>query len=276
MPWLTQGIGAPSPLMPKLGAAAAPATPVVGGTAADTGLLRNITADILGLQSKAEIANANADASDIQATGFQQESAAYQTVADIAGENANVAGIAGDIKALQERRALTSALGRQRTDVASAGFADSGSSIDLMRASVAQGALTRQLNTINTSLTKGGYLQEGAAAGAEVAGATMAGNAATALAAKQRASGELATANAASQTQALQDYITATQNGQPLTPEQQLVLSTLGGQPGQPATFSLPAITQPAPVTDFVPTRSAFSGFGSGGNFGNATVVVKR
>ena len=63
-----------------------------GGTAADTSLLRGTAADILGLQSQAEIDAANAQASQIQAQGYQAENAAYTTVGDIASQNAVVAG----------------------------------------------------------------------------------------------------------------------------------------------------------------------------------------
>jgi hypothetical protein len=201
-------------------------------------LLRGSVADILGLQSKASIDAANANASDIQAAGYGQEVGAYQTVSDIAGNNANIAGVAGDIKLLQEQRALRKTIGAQRADIASAGFLASGTSIDLFRDSVAQGALQRQLTNIQTAQTKGGYLEEGAAAQAEVAGATMASTAASALAAQQRASGQLATANAANETAALSQYISTTNpTGAPLSPEATLALSTLKGTPGA-ATFN--------------------------------------
>ncbi len=206
------------------------------GTVADTGLLRGSVADILGLQSKASIDEANAAASGIQSAGYQQEVNAYNIVGGIGEENAKVAGIAGDIKALQENRQLRQTIGAQRADIASAGFANSGSSLDLMRSSVQQGALARQLIRIQTAQTQGGYLEEAAASQAEAAGATMASTAAQALATQQRASGQLATANAANETAALNTYLA----GATATPESQLVTSTLTGTPGQPATFTPP------------------------------------
>ncbi len=236
---------------------ASPLAPTAAtGSAADTTLLRGTVADILGLQSKASIDTANAAASDIQATGYQAEAGAYGTVEGIAGNNATIAGIAGDIKLLQESRALRTTLGSQKADIATAGFGNSGSSLDLMRSSLQQGALTRQLTNIQTAQTVGGYQAEGAAAGAEVAGANMASTAAQALAVQQRASGQLATANAANETKALSDYIATTNpTGAPLSPEATLALSTLGAPggtnpavPGQPTTFQAPVFQAPANV----------------------------
>ncbi len=244
-----QLVSAGGATMPAAPAAAAAAT---AGNPADTALMRGTVADILGLQSKAETDKANAAASDIQATGYQAEAGAYGTVQDIAGNSATVAGIAGDIKALQEKRKLTQTLGSQRTDVAAAGFANSGSSIDLMRSSVQQGALTRQLTNIQTEQTKGGYLEEGAAAGAEIAGANMASSAAQALAVQQRASGALATANAANETQALTAQIATEQAGLPTTPAQTLALTQVTAGAGQPTVFdpnTLAPVTLPVPAT---------------------------
>jgi len=204
------------------------------GTAADTALMRNTVADILGLRGKAEADAANAQASEVQAAGYQQEVGAYTTAGDIAGNNAVVAEVAGNIKGLQERRQLTQTVGSQRAAVASAGFRNSGSAIDIMRSSVQQGALARQLNRAQTDLTKGGYLEESAASMAEAAGANRTSAAALALAQQQRASGELATATAANETSALMDYMKTTTP----TPESALVTSTLGLPAGSPATFN--------------------------------------
>lgn len=277
-PMLANAYGNYPALDNPIAAAQAKQAQATSGTATDTAMLRGTVADILGLQSKASIDNANAGASDIQATGYQAESGAYQNVADIAANNATVAGVAGGIKLLQENRALRTTMGSQRADVAAAGFGNSGSSLDLMRSSIQQGALTRQFTNIQTAQTQGGYLEEGAAAGAEVAGANMASSAASALAKQQRASGELATANAANETAALGQYMQTTNpTGAPLTPESTLAVSTLGipgfgvapgSSSGQPATFSpslVSSITLGSPVS-----TGGIRGGGMGTPTGNA------
>jgi hypothetical protein len=255
----TQPLGFSGPTFAASNARAAAAA----GTAADTGLQRGTVADILGLQSKAEIDAANAQASDIQAAGYQQEVGAYTTAGEIAGNNAVTAGIAGDIKLLQEQRALKRTLGSQRADIASAGFRNSGSAIDLMQSSVQQGALGRQLISTQTALAKGGYLEEGAASAAEAAGATMASTAAAALAEQQRSSGQLATANAANETAALQTYLAGTTP----TPEGALVTSTLSAPGGTPTTFNPATVSSAKGVSPETKDRTKppelFTGFGS-------------
>jgi hypothetical protein len=241
-------------------ASAAPAP-----TVADTQSLKTDTASILGLQSQAQLDAANAAASDIQAAGYLQETAAYNTVGGIASNNAVVAGVAGDIKNLQQQRAVRQTIGSQRADIASAGFTNAGSSIDIFRDSVSQGALTHQLNMVQTTQTQGGYLEEGAAAQAEAAGATMASNAATTLAAQQRASGALNTANAANQTLALQDAIATQQAGLPLTQAQTLALAQVNAAPGTPTVFdplNMPSVTLPVPTQ--TGTAATISGLPAG------------
>jgi hypothetical protein len=233
------------------------ATAATAGNAADTALLRGNVADILGLQSKASIDTSNAAASDIQATGYQTEAAAYQNVAGIAGNNATVAGIAGDIKLLQQSRAFRQSMGSQRADVAAAGFQNSGSAIDLMRDSVSQSALDRQLVNVQTAQTQGGYLEEGAAAGAEVAGANMASTAAQALAVQQRASGALATANSVNETQALVDQIATQQNGMPTTAAQTLALTQVSIGANNPTVYNPNNL---APITLPIPANTANGG----------------
>jgi hypothetical protein len=213
----------------RSGATIAPATPA--NNPADTGLLRSSVADILGLRAQATTDAANAAAQEISARGLGLEAEAYGTAAGIAGDNAMLAGIAGEITALREAREVRRTVGAQRAAVASAGFGASGTSLDLLRASFQEGHLSDQLIRTQTSLAQGGYLQEGAAARAEGMSASFASEAALSLARTHRAAGSLATANAAAQTEALAAYISSTSGGAPLTPAQQLALSALSGDP---------------------------------------------
>lgn len=222
--------------------AAATAKPAAASAVADLGILRSATAGILGLRAQATTDEADARAEELSATGYQREADAYGTVSGIAEENAGIAGIAGDIKALQMARSVTRTVGSQKAAVAAAGFGAAGSNLDILRASMQEGYFADQMIRTQTSLTQGGYLQEGAAAQAQAGGAMMASESALNLAKTRRAAGSLATANAASHTAALQAYIKETQGGAELTPAQRLVLGTLDGDTGAASGFSSEAL----------------------------------
>jgi hypothetical protein len=212
-----------------------PSTAAGGAVAADTALLAGITADIGSNKALAAQNEANARAKATEAEGYQREIEAYATVGAIAEQGFTVEGIAGNIRQLQAGRAVQRTIGKQRAETASAGFADAGSSLDLLRSTLQEGYLTDQLIRSGTSLAQGGYLEQRAAAEADAAGARLASDAALELSRSYTAAGELATANAANQTKALQDYLTAT--GGITDPTRALVTSTLEQDPNQPTTI---------------------------------------
>jgi hypothetical protein len=88
------------------------------------------------------------------------------------------------IQEMQQSREISKSLGQTTADVAGAGFATSGSAIDLLRESAAQGAITKQVTQQQGNITEQGYKEQaasyanmaaaaGIAAGAESKAATM-------------------------------------------------------------------------------------------------------
>lgn len=213
----------------------------------ETSLLTSVTGDIGNLRALAASNAANAAGSTTQAEGYRREAEAYDTVGSIAEENAKIEGISGNIKQLQLNRGVQRTIGSQRAAVASSGFANSGSSLDIMRSSLQEGYLADQLIRSNTAVTQGGYLEQGAAAQAEAGGARLASDAAVSLSRAQAAAGALATANAGNETAALTAYLA----GRPSTPETALVTSTIGGDPSNPTTFTPPGSSTSFPQSDY-------------------------
>lgn len=86
-----------------------------------------------------------------QGAAFEKEN--YERAAVLARKNEEYERVATQIKATQQDRDLFKSLGQTRADVASAGFTESGSALDILRESASQGALahavTEQQGLIN-------------------------------------------------------------------------------------------------------------------------------
>src|SRR5262249_3825725 len=67
----------------------------------------------------------------------------YGLAGDLARQNKEFAETSTAIKEQQEQRQVSAVIGQQQADVAASGFAESGSALDLLRDSAAQGALTK-------------------------------------------------------------------------------------------------------------------------------------
>lgn len=91
------------------------------------------------------------------------ESKAYRHASTLADYNAAISNMGTDIQQSQASRELYRSVGAQAAEVGGAGFASSGSNLDLMRSSVAQGSLTKQLIQAQGTITASGYEQEAAA-----------------------------------------------------------------------------------------------------------------
>lgn len=224
----------------------------------DAALLQSITADIGSLNAEAAADAANSEASALQSTGYGKEIDAYNAVGAISEQNATIEGVSGNIKQLQANRQVARTIGSQRAAVAGAGFASSGGSLDLMKSSIQEGYLNDQIIGAQTEVTKGGFLEQGAAAQAEASGARVASDAALALSKNQAAAGQLALANAANQTTALNAYL-ATKGT--LSPIDQLVTGTLAADPNKPTDFPTNPNPNPVGVTPASANRgAAYSG----------------
>lgn len=91
----------------------------------------------------------------------------YLEAADIANQNATLEQMSTAIQESATQRQLYKTIGGQQADVAGAGFAESGSAIDLMKDSTRQGAIQKALinvqGTINTNAYRaqaGAYMGE--------------------------------------------------------------------------------------------------------------------
>lgn len=78
----------------------------------------------------------------IKAQGHRVEAENYDLASDLATKNADFANTSMQIKLGQTERQLYQTIGGQQADVAGAGFSASGSALDLLRDSAAEGALT--------------------------------------------------------------------------------------------------------------------------------------
>lgn len=100
------------------------------------------------------------DALRIKAKGDALEGENYDLASDLALQNKQFTETSTAIKAQQLDRQNTQVLGGQQADVASGGFAASGSALDLMRDSASQGALTKAVAGQQGLITEAGYQEQ--------------------------------------------------------------------------------------------------------------------
>lgn len=92
--------------------------------------------------------------------GDLDEASAYGKAGAIERQNAQIAAATGRIQTIQADRQIYQTIGGQQADVAGAGLASSGSALDLLRSSMQQGALTKQLIANQTGLSVNSYTAE--------------------------------------------------------------------------------------------------------------------
>ena len=90
---------------------------------------------------------------------FEQQN--YDLAATLADRNEKFTEQSTAIKQAQIDRSNTQTIGGQEADVAGAGFAASGSALDLLRDSASQGALTRAVAGEQGLITEAGYKEQG-------------------------------------------------------------------------------------------------------------------
>jgi hypothetical protein len=105
-------------------------------------------------------ANLKAQGLDIQAQGDLAEATNYDAAAVLAGQNAQYSESSTAIKEAQIDRSNYRSIGGQQADVAGAGFASSGSALNLMRDSASQGALTKAAAGQNGLIQTAGYQEQ--------------------------------------------------------------------------------------------------------------------
>lgn len=103
-----------------------------------------------------------ADAHKAKAQGDLYEKENYQLAASYADQNEQYTEWSTAIKGAQADRALSKSLGETRADVAGAGLAESGSSLDILRESASQGAMTHAVLSEQGLITEAGYREQAA------------------------------------------------------------------------------------------------------------------
>lgn len=113
-----------------------------------------------GLNIDAQGQRLNAQGLRIKAQGDLSEASNYDLARDLSRQNEQFTQASTAIKEGQIDRQTSMAIGGQQADVAGAGFASSGSAIDLLRESAQQGALTKQVAGQQGLITEAGYEEQ--------------------------------------------------------------------------------------------------------------------
>jgi hypothetical protein len=95
-----------------------------------------------------------------KAQGDFAEAKNYGLASDLATQNEKFTETSTAIKQAQIDRENTKMIGGQEADVAGAGFAESGSALDLLRESASQGALTHAVAAQQGLITEAGYTEQ--------------------------------------------------------------------------------------------------------------------
>jgi hypothetical protein len=95
-----------------------------------------------------------------KAKGDLLEGQNYGLAAQYALQEAKFTAQSTAIQTFQQQRETTKALGQTAADVAGAGFAESGSALDLLRESASQGALAKAVLSEQGLITEAGYEEQ--------------------------------------------------------------------------------------------------------------------
>lgn len=101
-----------------------------------------------------------AEADRAKAQGDRIEASNYDLASGYALQNEKFTETSTAIKQMQLDRSIYQATGAERAAVAGAGFAESGSSIDLLRESASQGAITKAVAGEQGLITEAGYTEQ--------------------------------------------------------------------------------------------------------------------
>jgi hypothetical protein len=101
-----------------------------------------------------------AQGNKFKAAGDRAEQTNYQRAAAFSDQNAMYAEWSTAIKQHQADREIYKSLGETRADVAGAGFAESGSALDILRDSAREGAMTKAVLGEQGLITEAGYKEQ--------------------------------------------------------------------------------------------------------------------
>lgn len=105
-------------------------------------------------------ANLQAQGLRIKAQGDLAEGQEYDLASSLAAQNEKFTETSTAIQQAQQERNTTLQIGGQRADVAGAGFAESGSALDILRDSASQGALSKAVLGQQGLITEAGYTEQ--------------------------------------------------------------------------------------------------------------------
>jgi hypothetical protein len=94
------------------------------------------------------------------AKGATASAGSFSQAATIAEQNAALTAQATRIRETQESRQIFRTIGAQKASVGGAGFAESGSALDLLRSSVSEGALTKAITAEQGAITENSYAEQ--------------------------------------------------------------------------------------------------------------------
>ena len=101
-----------------------------------------------------------AEGHKLRARGDEFEKQNYLLAGQLADQNAQFTEMSTAIKESQASRELFKSMGQTQADIAGAGFAESGSALDILRDSASQGALTKAVLGQQGLITEEGYKEQ--------------------------------------------------------------------------------------------------------------------
>ena len=131
------------------------------------------------------------------AGGYTEEAASFTDAANIEAQNVKYAKLSGDLQNIAATRNIYKSESGTSSDVAGAGLAESGSALDILRGSAAQGALTHAVIGNQTAINENSYKQQEDAYQGEASMATAEASAATASASAAGTSGTMSSIGSA-------------------------------------------------------------------------------
>lgn len=131
------------------------------GTAAKAGLqAKGLQITAAGTRISAQSTRLNAEGLRIKAAGDIAEAENYDLAAALARQNKTFTEASTRIQQFQADRQATLAIGGQRAAFAGAGFAASGSALDILRDSASQAALQRGVLGMQGAITEAGFEEQ--------------------------------------------------------------------------------------------------------------------
>lgn len=162
-----------------------------GGGGLDYGSLFGAAGDLLSgfssyLGSQSQTAGYAAEAA-----GYDQEMQGFITAEQLEDQNITEAAVSGKIQDIQTQRKIYMSESGTRSDVATAGLAESGNALDILRSSAEQGALTIGMQDTQTAINENNYREQALAYHMEATQAGSEANAARSAASAAQTGGIL-------------------------------------------------------------------------------------